>query len=47
MGEGLGASPVRVILMPGYNTAVVRWLAEELVMPEAYRPSEQLRGWHR
>ena len=39
----LGAGPIRVVLMPGDDPAVVRRLGEKLVVPEADAAVEQLR----
>src|SRR5436853_4253572 len=44
MSEWLSASPVGVILMPSHDTTMVRRLAKELIVPEAHRTIEQLRG---
>ena len=38
-----GAGPVRIILMPCHDTTMHRRFAEQLIVPEPDRPSEQLR----
>src|SRR5581483_6020994 len=43
VSERLGACPVRIVLMPGYDSAVMGGLAKELIVPEAHWPTEQLR----
>lgn len=35
MGKRLSSRPVRIVLMPGDHTAVMRRLAEELIVPKA------------
>src|SRR5206468_3726590 len=42
----LGARPVRVILMPRHDAPMMRGLAEQLVMPKAHGPAQQLRRGH-
>src|SRR5262245_9365752 len=42
--ERRGARPVGIVLMPGDYTAVIRWFAEELIVPEPQRTAEQLRS---
>ena len=42
--HGTGACPVRIILMPGHHTTMVSRLAEQLVMPETDRASQELGG---
>ena len=46
MGHRLGAGPVRIVLVPGDDAAMLGRLAEELIVPEADRPAEQLAGRH-
>src|SRR5207248_11772316 len=46
MRDGLRARPVRVVLMPRDYSAMLRWLAEKLVVPEAHSAIEQLRCRH-
>ena len=44
---GCGAGPVRIVLVPGDHAAVLRRLAEELVVPEPHGAVEQLARRHR
>src|SRR5215510_11540949 len=46
MRHGLGTSPVRIILMPGDHSAMVRGFTEELIVPKTNRAAEQLRRGH-
>src|SRR5215470_19599134 len=43
MRHRLGASPVRIVLMPGDYSTVVRGFAEQLIVPKADRAAQQLR----
>jgi len=43
MSQRLSARPVRIILMPGHDSAMMRRLAEELIVPEPDRPAQKLR----
>ena len=47
MRERSGARPVRIVLVPRDAAAVSRGLAEELVVPEAHRAAQELRGRER
>ena len=47
MGHRLGPRPVRIVLMPGYDAAMLGRFAEQLVVPEPHRAAEQLAGGHR
>src|SRR5947208_2858686 len=42
MRDRFGARPIRIVLMPGDHSAVVRGLTEQLIMPEAHGPPDQL-----
>src|SRR6266850_2463919 len=44
MGHRLRAGPVRIILVPGDHAAMLRGLAEELIVPKADRAAEELTG---
>ena len=44
--QGLRASPIRVVLVPGHHSAVLGRLAEQLIVPETHCAPEQLRGGH-
>jgi hypothetical protein len=46
VGHGGGDRPVGVILVPGHNSTMVRGLAKELIVPEAHRSPQKLRGCH-
>ena len=46
MRHGLGASPVRIVLMPSHDAAVSRGLAEQLIVPKSDCAAEQLAGRH-
>ena len=46
MGHWCCPCPVGIILMPCYHAAVMRRLTEKLIMPEAYRATQQLRCGH-
>src|SRR6267142_2051693 len=41
-----GSGPVRIILVPGNNAAVMGGFVKDLVVPKAHCRSEQLRGGH-
>jgi len=41
--HGLGAGPVGIVLVPGDYAAMMRGLAEELIVPEADSAVEELR----
>src|SRR5258708_17159712 len=43
VGNRMGSGPVRVILVPGHNSAVMSGFAEQLVVPEANGAAQQLR----
>src|ERR1700722_8457567 len=43
MSQRLCSRPVRIVLMPGHDTAMMSRLAEELVMPEPNRSAKKLR----
>ncbi len=50
MRHGLCASPVRIVLMPRHDTAMMRRFAEQLVVPKSDGPIQQLAsrngdGW--
>jgi len=47
MGKRLRTRPIGIVLMPGYNSTMVRRLAEQLVMPKAHSAAQQLRRRHR
>src|SRR6476620_5946686 len=45
MRNRFSSCPIRIILVPGYNTTLFCWLPKYLVMPETYRHiAEQLTG---
>src|SRR5205085_12404593 len=46
MCQRLCARPIGIILMPCDDPAVLGRLAEELIVPEAHRAAEELRGRH-
>src|SRR2546425_482873 len=44
MGHWLRPRPVGIVLMPGHNSAMMRWFVEDLIVPETHRPGEPLRS---
>src|SRR4051794_10573799 len=47
MGHRLRSGPVRIILVPEHNAAMMCRLVEDLIVPEAHRTADQLRRRHR
>src|SRR5450755_4332644 len=43
MSQRLSSRPIRIVLMPGHDSAVMSRLAEKLVVPEPNRSAKKLR----
>ena len=43
MSQRLSSRPIRIVLMPGHDSAMMSGLAEKLVVPEPNRSAQKLR----
>ena len=43
MSQRLRSRPIRIVLMPGHDSAMMSRLAEKLVVPEPNRSAQKLR----